>query len=359
MFNVDNFGSKQQTTGPTYSACCLLTIISTPGKMENMIRFALRNGALTAHSCFAHGTVPNHLLSLLGLAGVRRELVIFAVPEPSGQRLMDLLCSHFKLGEETNGIAFLQKLTGHPTAHDESDHFDHIMIAAIVNEGEGEYVVESARRYHPVGASILRALGSADHSQKTFDFEIFPNKEIVLIIARSYHEEALCQAIFKEMRSESPGKGILFSTGLERVEGILDATPDHDDRREYSDSPKDLSAPDDAIPARDYRALFAVVNRGHTGEVVSVAERCGGGGATILHVRQTDSESQSWYSRLSDTEKEIVLMLAPQSVSEAIRMELAKLSTASEGSHMMLGQLNVNGFRQLSDQGTIKESPGR
>ena len=48
----------------SHEAKSLLTIISNPGKTDQMARFALQNGALSAYHCYAHGTVPSHLLSL-------------------------------------------------------------------------------------------------------------------------------------------------------------------------------------------------------------------------------------------------------------------------------------------------------
>lgn len=358
MLNLDIPASERQTTIPANQSYCLLSIITTPGKAESMTRFALQNGAIMAHSCFAHGTVPNHILSLLGLAGVRRELVIFTVPEASGQNLMDLLCARFNIGKAMNGIAFLQNLNNHVTPGDVKKESDYIMIAAIVNEGDGESVVESARRCHPVGASILRALGSADHSKKTFNFEIFPKKEIVLIIAHSCHTEVLCQSIFGELRTEIPGRGILFSTGLERVVGVLDVEQERNGEQDSPDSPQDaLQDFDQSLPAADYVALFAVVNRGHTGKIINVAEQCGGSGATILHVREMDSGSQSWYSRLGDAEKEIVLMLAPREISTAITKELTEFSATHKSGHILIGRFDVDRFQHLSDQGTAKDRP--
>ena len=51
----------------TYS---LLIMISTPKKAEDMANYALANGAAGAFFSYARGTLPGHILAMLGLAGV-------------------------------------------------------------------------------------------------------------------------------------------------------------------------------------------------------------------------------------------------------------------------------------------------
>ncbi len=319
---------------------CLLTVISNPGKADSMARFALEKGALAAYHTYAHGTVPGHLLSVLGLSGVRRELVSLAVPRSQGSALMDALCEKFSIGRDKHGIAFLQRLEGRvdrPPA-------DYVLIMAVVNEGEGEYVVDSARRCHPVGATILKALGTADHSKKTFDFEIIPQKEIVLIVVRSSYARDLYCAIYQEMRTDQPGRGVLFSLELERVAGILDMAPECPDEPAAEVDPR---APLESEP--DYVALATVVDRGRANAILESLERHGGQGATILHFRRTVPDSKGWYGRLGDPEKEIVLTITLRPIAERLEKDLISNSVSWEGSHLILGQLDVIRFRRLSD----------
>ena len=329
--------NETQTDGPL----SLLTVISDPGKADAMARFALQNGARAAYHFYAHGTAPGHLLALLGLSGVRREMISLTVPEDQGHPLMDKLCRQFHFGKDMNGIAFLQSLDSSSRQSDAENGY--IMIAAVVNEGEGEYVIESARRCHPVGATILRALGTADHSRKTFDFEIVPQKEVVLIIARTCHVDALNQAIYQELSSDQPGRGILFSLALDRVAGLLDMVPDCDEAEEAKPDQSQMTWQDDRY------ALFVVANRGHTSHVMELVEDSGGTGATILHCRLATRESEGWYSRLGDPEKEIVLVIAEAEKISKIREGLSRTSDDPELGSYPVGQLPVARFNKLSE----------
>ena len=318
---------------------CLLTVISDPGKADAMARFALQNGAGMAYHFYAHGTAPGHLLALLGLSGIRREMISLTVPQDQGDALLDKLCQQFHIGRDMNGIAFLQRLDS--DGRESGVEYDYVMIAAVVNEGDGEYVIESARRCHPVGATILRALGTADHSKKTFDFEIVPQKEVVLIIARTCHTDALHQAIYQDMCSEQPGRGILFSLALDRVAGLLDMVPDCRESEE-TDLPQ-------AAREEDHFALFVVAGRGHTARIMECVEDAGGTGATILHCRLATPESGGWYGSLGDPEKEIVLVIAESEKTRRIREKLEKIPDDLEGQPYPVGQLRLVRFNQLSE----------
>lgn len=321
----------------THESLAFLTFISGLAQANRMTRFALKRGGLSAYHCYARGTVPGHILSLLGLSGVRRKLVTVSVPHARAEALMEALCREFKIGREGKGIAFLQSLS-----RPENSTFS--LLVAVVNEGEGEDVVESARQSQPVGATILKALGTADHSQKSFDFEIIPHKELVLIIARNCHVPALCRTIYDAMRTDRPGRGILFSMALERVEGILDMAPDCQEDRD----PVSLFRPQE-VQDPDLVALVAIADRGHTGDIVAALERSGGTGATTLHFGRTDAGARGWSSPLTDEEKEVVIILTPRPVARAIKEDLIKNFHQEEGRSIILGKLAVDAFQKLSE----------
>lgn len=318
-----------------------LTIIAHHGKAGHMARFALENGALAAYHSYAHGTVPGHILSLLGLSGVRRELVTLPVPRDLGPQLLDRLCQEFHIDKETNGIAFLQ--SGEMKGPDEPPS-EYVLIAAVVNEGDGEYVVESARKSHPVGASILRALGSADHSKKTFDFDIIPQKEVVLIVAKSCYLDKLYKAIYEEMASEAPGRGILFTMALDQVAGMLDTALDCDDEEDPDNSP----VPQDTASGQN--ALLIMTDRGHSAEIVVSVEQCGGTGATIIHFRRTDTGSRGWYGPLGDLEKELVLTITSPGTADCITDELLRSFKKETDRPLSIGSLPVMHFIKLSGE---------
>lgn len=319
---------------------CLLTLIANPGKADGMARYALDKGALAAYHAYAQGIAPGHLLSLLGLASVRRELVSLIVPSSKAPALMDALCEQFNIGKKKHGIAFMHQLERNA----DSPPAEHALVVAVVNEGEGEYVIDCAKRSHPVGATILKALGTADHIKKTFDFEIVPKKEIVLIVIRSSHAQSLYCSIYQEMRTDKPGRGVLFSFDLDRVTGILDVPPEAPDEAPVQ---ADDQAPRGSKP--DCVALTAVVDRGRAHLILESLEGHGGRGATILHFRRAVPDSKGWYGRLGDPEKEIILTITPPAIAESFEQDMISKGESWEGGPFILGQLTVDRFRKLSD----------
>ena len=178
---VANQDDRHEAIREKYS---LLVMISTQKKVEKMANYALANGANSAFFSYARGTLPNHILLALGLANVKREIAVLSVPNSMAAILLDRINQKFDLAEKMGGIAYLITREKTMTRPDVDRDHTYSAIVTIVNEGEGEDVVTNVRRKYYVGATILHASGSADHSRKTFDFEIVPSKEIVLIITK-------------------------------------------------------------------------------------------------------------------------------------------------------------------------------
>ena len=141
----------------------ILSIISTPKRTEAMALFSMEHGAEYALLLNASGTITGSLLNLLGLSSVKRLLAIMRVNAEKSDDLLRKIEDHFTLNRSMGGIAWIQKQVAEASA----PQTEYSMVVAIVNAGEGRFVVEQARRSHPVGASILEAVGSAAHTRKT------------------------------------------------------------------------------------------------------------------------------------------------------------------------------------------------
>ena len=112
--NIQN--DRNQSTHELYS---LLIMISTPKKVEEMANYALANGAVGAFFSYARGTLPNHILSILGLANVKREIAVLAVPSSMASSLLDNINRQFNLAEKLGGIAYLISLEKTSTESDD------------------------------------------------------------------------------------------------------------------------------------------------------------------------------------------------------------------------------------------------
>ena len=95
-------------------------------------------------------------------------------------------------------------------------------IVVIVKRGDGEQVVSSANAYGAKGGTIIHGRGtSIRENKKVFGTLIEPEKDIVLIVTNTTILEKVMDGIRDAMDIEAPGKGILFTVDLDRVEGVL------------------------------------------------------------------------------------------------------------------------------------------
>lgn len=348
-----------------------LSVISTPKRAEAMALFALEHGADSALFVNASGTITGSLLNLLGLSSVKRLLAIMRVDAEKSNDILHKLEDHFTLNRSMGGIAWIQNQVTDTSA----SPTEYSMVVAIVNAGEGRFVVEQARRSHPVGASILEAVGSADHTRKTFNFEIVPEKEIVLIISKTDECNAVGNTIYKALRTEKPGRGVLFTTGIDTVSGIYHAKNKDDSnvfeelreldgkedarfeaplfdetdvsREEVSLVQETAPAPasDEAVKPPRYVGLIAVTERGHAAEIVACAETVGGRGATILHGRETSTPSDRWLDKLTQSTRDSVIMISEEKTAEAILSALKKEKLVT---HLRTFVFDVRDFRLFS-----------
>ncbi|NLZ66989.1 MAG: hypothetical protein GX910_05005 [Clostridiaceae bacterium] len=324
----------------------ILSIISTPKRTEAMALFALEHGADSALFINASGTISGNLLNLLGLSSVKRSLAVLRVDIEESVELLRKIEDQFTLSRSMGGIAWIQN----PATAAPPPSTEYSMVVAIVNAGEGRLVVEQARRSHPVGASILEAVGSADHTRKTFNFEIVPEKEIVIIISKTEECRAVRDTIYQALRTEKPGRGVLYTTGINAVSGIYQhnddystfAEPHHLKSKtgvcekdlivdEKATSQKDLlneqdvkstSASSESPKTPQYVGLIAVTDRGHAADIVACAEAAGGRGATIMHGRETSSPFDSWLDKLAQSTRDSVIIISEEKTAQAILSEL-------------------------------------
>ena len=95
------------------------------------------------------------------------------------------------------------------------------LIVTIVNQGFADSVMDAARACGAKGGTILNARGTArQEAENKFDILIHPEKEIVLILARTDIKDAILHAIYKEVGLDTPGQGIAFSTPVDDTIGV-------------------------------------------------------------------------------------------------------------------------------------------
>jgi len=97
------------------------------------------------------------------------------------------------------------------------------VIFTIVDKGNAELVIDAARKAGSKGGTIINARGSGIHeTEKFFNMEFSPEKEIVLMLAEETIIEGIVSSIKKEINIDDPGNGIIFIQDVHRTYGLVD-----------------------------------------------------------------------------------------------------------------------------------------
>ncbi len=95
-------------------------------------------------------------------------------------------------------------------------------IFTIVDRGNGEAVIDSAKTAGAKGGTIFPGRGSGIHeTEKLFSMEIEPEKEVVLIITDAQSAPGIVESIRRDLTIDDPGKGIIFVQPVDRIAGVV------------------------------------------------------------------------------------------------------------------------------------------
>ena len=207
--------------------CCVVNI----GDASKVIKCARKFGVRGATVSIGRGTVHSRLLDILGLNEVRKEVVTMIVEDELSAGAIKGISDDMHFHKPHHGIAFsypVLEFFGSKNSIDQNKQSSREVksgvykaIHVIVDKGKGGDVVEAANEAGARGATILNARGSGIHEiQKVFSIEIEPEKEEVLIIAKTEIKDSIVGAICTSMKIDEPGNGILFVLDVNEVYGL-------------------------------------------------------------------------------------------------------------------------------------------
>lgn len=209
----------------------LICVVVNFGSAEKIIKIAKQTGITGTTVFLGKGTAHNYWLQLLDLADVRKELVLIAAEESLAYQALETLNNKFDFTRPKHGIAFslpingLLGMHGYPGKYSKEErganNTMHKAIFVIVDKGNAETVVDTATAAGARGATIINARGSGIHeNQMLFAMAIEPEKEIVMIIAKTEITEAIVTAIRDQLKIDAPGNGIMFVLDVNKTFGL-------------------------------------------------------------------------------------------------------------------------------------------
>lgn len=186
------------------------------------------------------GTAPSEMLDILGLGTPDKSIIITALPKSFSDDMMRKMYRELRFGTPGSGIAFTLPI-GASTNHvvrmiedldctenkaerkEESSMKDvkYVMIAAIVNHGFSEEVMEAARNAGAGGGTVVHGRSSgAKNMLSAWGLGVQEEREVVLIIAKVDEKTEIMQEISSKCGINSEAKGLIVSLPIDGVIGL-------------------------------------------------------------------------------------------------------------------------------------------
>lgn len=202
------------------------------GKGSKMLKYAKNTNAIAPTLFMGDGTVHNELLNKLGLLEMKKEIFISLVGPESEEVFYQKMKDKFHMEKDNHGIAFSVSIKSSTLAMNSDEKvrdsknkgvngLDYEAIFAIVDKGSSHEVVDAAQKAGSQGGTIVHGRGARNvKTAKLFNLEIEPEKDIVLILAKSSQSEEIIKSIKSDLDMSDPGKGIIFVLDVNKTIGL-------------------------------------------------------------------------------------------------------------------------------------------
>ena len=197
----------------------------------------------------------------------------------------------------------------------------------IVNAGNGSRVLKLAKSTGVTGGTILLGRGSV-HNRLLEMLGIHDiRKEIVLTVANSDLINKSLTLIEETLNFQKNNTGIAFSMPLTYFYGSQN--------KENIDKKKEVTSM--------YNCITVIVDKGKGEEVVDAANKAGSKGCTIINGRGAGThETSKVFSMEIEPEKEIVLILAENEITDKIVEQIKTDLDIAKPGHGIIFVQNVN-----------------
>lgn len=224
----------------SFPAFRVMALITTPRLTDRATELLLSEHIPLHFRVSARGTAPSEMMDLLGLGDTTKTVLLALLPKPCTAQILKRLKKELKIGTVDSGIGFTIPVSGgtklllsllsnissdtHPQKEEPPmNENGYSLIAAMVDQGFSEQVMNAARSAGAGGGTVLHSRQIADEAQLSANgMSIQEGKEIVLIVARSDQKSAIMQAIGTACGMHSDAKGHVISMPIDNVIGLSD-----------------------------------------------------------------------------------------------------------------------------------------
>lgn len=219
----------------------MLVLITTP-KLASKAADMFQRGALPIQYRFtAQGTASSELMDVLGLGSIKKCMLVSIMPTKFADVMLDKLCAELQLNTVNSGIAFTIPLTaannlivkmlaramGEYDAQGEGKdenvmaEMNYVLIAAFVNRGYSNEVMNAARKAGAGGGTVMHSRRIGNEEVTGFwGMSVQEEKEVVLILSENENKAAIMREIGQHCGMHSDAKGIVMSLPIDSVIGF-------------------------------------------------------------------------------------------------------------------------------------------
>lgn len=211
-----------------------MTLILGEEQCRKCSRMVKEVGIYGGITIIGKGTVNNAVLKLLGIKDQKKEIINFLISKERSGELIDHFTKELGLAEPGKGIIYITpviyaSLTENgrqvivKTSEDEDNKDMFKKLTVIVDRGMAGDIMDIALKAGVRGGTIMHGRGTgAENTTTLFGMQIEPEKELVMILMPTGLVDKVVDDLYRELKLDDPGNGILFVEPVLGVRGLLD-----------------------------------------------------------------------------------------------------------------------------------------
>ena len=204
-----------------------------------------------------------------------------------------------------------------------------ILFCSILDYGKGSKALKLSKKVGGVEGTIFLGKGTVRNELLNILGFSEVRKEIFLTIINKELEDLFYDEMFTKFNLDKPHHGIAFSMELKNLL-----------RR---DNGRSLASQKKGVDNMDYEAIFTIVDKGLSDNVLEAAEIAGSRGGTIIHGRGSGTtEKEKLFNIEIEPEKDIILILAKIEESEKIVNSIKEMLDITKPGAGIIFTLDVN-----------------
>lgn len=215
----------------------LMVAIINRERTREFAAFYEENGIAVNFIALGRGTAKSEILSYLGLEDTEKSVIFSFVTDETWKKTKRGLEQKMHIDIPGTGIAFIISMSsiggkkqlrfltqgqqfekGEETSLKETTYE---LLVAIANQGYTELVMEAARKTNAAGGTVIHAKGTGmEGAQRFLGVTLAAEKELVFIVTRREHRNAIMKAIMENAGMQSKAKAVVFSLPVTATAGM-------------------------------------------------------------------------------------------------------------------------------------------